>query len=313
MRRIFYSVTIDTEPDSTVKWGERNHPAFESVRNGIPNLLRPVFKRNRTRPVYFISPAVAAEPACREVLLSEIDIASEIGNHLHADEIPGSPSKGKKTMACFDLSDEEEYNAIKKNHELIKSSLGVECRSYRAGRYAADFNTVKTLEKLGYTVDSSATPGINWKDRGGPDFRGFPRTAYFIDIESGDFKKESPVKHGFLEVPVTISGKKFPLLPDRWYFYRWLRPSIMTFPEMKSLIDNFIRSEGNENYVHLCMMFHSMEVIPGATPFVRTAQGQKSFLSRLDRVLEYLGSVGAESVTLSLFYDIIKQGAHGKL
>ena len=134
---------------------------------------------------------------------------------------------------------------------------------------------------MGYKVDSSVTPRIDWSGQGGPDHRRGPVQPYFIsedDYYAGGGKN-------ILEVPVTIDRKRLFFLPDKWFFYRWLRPTHMTTIEMKMLVRSFSR---NFSSPVLNLMFHSMEPIPGKTPFVRTRLEQKLFLRRLENIIKYL-------------------------
>jgi len=63
-------------------------------------------------------------------------------------------------------------------------------------------------------------------------------------------------------------------------------------------------SEYARNYPSpvLNLMFHSMEIIPGKTPFVRTKLGQKMYLNRLTSILRYMIKTGFESKTLTEVY-----------
>ena len=106
-------------------------------------------------------------------------------------------------------------------------------------------------------------------------------------------------KSGILEVPITISGKRLPFLPDKWMYHRWLRPTHMTAFEMKMLVAEFARKYAKPM---LNLMFHSMEVLPGKTPFVRTKLGQKMYLNRLTSILRYMMKTGFESKTLTEVY-----------
>jgi hypothetical protein len=100
-------------------------------------------------------------------------------------------------------------------------------------------------------------------------------------------------------VPITVSGKRFPMFPDKWMYYRWLRPTHMTAFEMKSLVTEFAR---NYSSPVLNLMFHSMELLPGKTPFVRTKLGQKMYLNRLTSILRYMIKTGFDSKTLAEVY-----------
>lgn len=83
----------------------------------------------------------------------------------------------------------------------------------------------------------------------------------------------------------------------------------MTGFEMKRLIAEFVR---NYQEPVLNMMFHSMEVLPGKTPFVRTKLGQKMYLKRLESVLGYMKKLDFEGKTLAEVYEIMKAARKDK-
>ena len=74
----------------------------------------------------------------------------------------------------------------------------------------------------------------------------------------------------------------------------------MTAFEMKRLVAEFVRKYSSPV---LNMMFHSMEVIPGKTPFVRTKLGQKMYLRRLDSILQYMKKMDFKNRTLAEIYS----------
>jgi len=74
----------------------------------------------------------------------------------------------------------------------------------------------------------------------------------------------------------------------------------MTAFEMKSLVAEFAK---NYSLPVLNMMIHSMEVLPGKTPFVRTKLGQKMYLCRLNSILRYMIKTGFISKTLTEVYE----------
>ncbi|MBN2019736.1 MAG: hypothetical protein JW749_05870 [Sedimentisphaerales bacterium] len=300
-----FCVTIDTEPDCDVHWRRSQPLTFESVTFGIPKILRPIWDRFRIVPVYFVTPEVMDNDLCCRTLKDEIKRGAEIGAHLHSEYI--EPKRKYQVIAgtasdefpCYAYDTGVESEKIKNLTALIEKNLGIRPVSYRAARYGADLDTIKILEKLGFKVDSSLTPEINWQGRGGPDHTKSPRQPYFISQTDLYSAGNSPI----LEVPITISGKRIPFLTGKWMYYRWLRPTHMTGFEMKGLIAEFA---GNYAEPVLNMMFHSMEVLPGKTPFVRTKFGQKMYLGRLESVLKYMVRMGFESRTLAAVYEIMK-------
>jgi hypothetical protein len=267
-----------------------------------------LWNKYNIKPVYFVSPEVLQNDDCCRVLKQEIRLCAEIGAHLHSEYI--EPQKKYEGFAgtqsdefpCFAYSREVELAKIKNLTELIAKKLGVKPVSYRAARYGADLDTIKSLEELDYKIDSSVTPGIDWSDKGGPDHSRAPGQPYFIS--ANDYYLAGKV--GVLEVPITILGKRFVFLPDRWFYYRWLRPTHMMVFEMKVLAGEFIRDYAEPV---LNLMFHSMEVIPGRTPFVRTKLGHKMYLNRLVSILRYLAKMGFQSKTLAEVYEAMRVGS----
>ena len=303
----FLCVTIDTEPDCDIHWRRSEPLTFESVLSGIPDILRPLWNKYDIKPVYFVSPEVVQNDDCCQVLRQEVQLGAEIGAHLHGEYI--EPQRKYESFAgtlsdefpCFAYSREIELVKIKNLTELIAGKFSVSPISYRAARYGADLDTIKSLEELNYKVDSSVTPGVDWSDEGGPDHSRAPKQPYFISAKDYYSAGTSDV----LEVPITVSGKRFVFLPDRWVYYRWLRPTHMTAFEMRMLAGEFARSYAEPV---LNLMFHSMEVVPGRTPFVRTKLGQKMYLNRLASILRYLAKMDFESRTLAEVYEEMRTG-----
>ncbi len=297
-----FCITIDTEPDCDVHWRRSQPLTFDSVITGIPQILRPIWDRFGIRPVYFVSPEVVENEQCCEVLKKESRLGAEIGTHLHSEYI-GPEQKyddfggtASDEFPCNAYSREIEAAKITELTELIEKRLGVRPVSYRAARYGADLDTIRSLRELGYKVDSSVTPEIDWRPMGGPDHSKAPKQPYFISAD--DFYHAGDLD--LLEVPITISGRRFPFGGKRWLFYRWLRPTHMTGFEMRRLVNEFVRRY--EKPV-LNMMFHSMEVMPGKTPFVRTKLGQRMYIRRVEKITGYMKDFGFESRTLRDVYE----------
>jgi hypothetical protein len=288
----YFCITIDVEPDCSVEWQRSDPLTFANIETGISDILHPLFARHGVRPTYLISPEVLEHRPSVEALKALKDC--ELGAHLHSEYIGPEqkhqdPAGTRSSEFPCNLPDESEFAKIKALTELFDRCFGYRPRSYRAARFGADNDTFGFLAELGYTIDTSVTPHINWGSKGGPDFSEYPEQPYWIEAAR------------LLEVPVTITGKRLPLLPDKWFCYKWLRPSIMSCYEMKRLVDKF--AAANPAGVVLNMMFHSMEIIPQASPYVRTKTGQARFLKKLKSIFEYLKELDFESRTLAEIYD----------
>lgn len=285
-------ITIDTEPDCDPKWNRPFPYSFTSVTTGIPEILRPIWNKFNIDPIYFISPEILESKECIEVLKREQEKGAIIGTHLHSEyiepkkDIPNS--KPSYEFPCFAHDTETEFQKIKNLTDKIQSKFGFKPEWYRAARFGADTDTIKSLAKLGYKFDSSVTPNIDWRKSGGPDHTNAPEQPYWISEKNIYLSVNEEDSSGVMELPVTISGKRGGIfkniLPETWHFYRWLRPSHMTVGEQKKLLDDFCKTYTDPVFV---MMFHSMEVMINKSPFVRNRFMQKHFISRLISTIEY--------------------------
>ena len=285
-------VSIDTEMDADIHWKKRWPPEYSSVCEGIPKLLRPIWDEYHVHPIYFVSPEILYSEACCSILKGEIAKGAIIGAHLHPEYIAPDSRWGEgieriepqfPNSACSVVEEKEKICNLT---NLIKDKLGVRPIWYRAARFGDDLDTINSLKELGYQYDSSVTPNIDWTSKEGPNHSKAPLTSYQISVENFYQKGNSGVQ----EVPVTILGKRFgimgKLFPNNWLFYRWLRPTHMTYLEMKHIISEL--SEQKE----LVMMFHSMEIMVNKTPYVRAKWMQRYFVWRLRKILSYAGSKG---------------------
>ena len=303
-RNIFFVITIDTEIDKSPDWSINVNGNFTSVLEGIPKILNPIFIKYGARPTYLISSEVIDNNNC-------VAILKGISNCKFEGE------RSKEIQNAY--SRQLEYRKLKNLTNLFFSKFGYNPKSFRAGRFAAGNNTIYILQKLGYLTDSSVTPGINWNlKEGRVNYLKAREQPYFANIY--DLLEEG--KSSVLEVPVSIitsSLKKYiyfegnsrlsnraNLLIDRFLSTRWLRPSFQSTGEMIHTIEKILRKFPRNNNIILNMMFHSMEVIPSASPYNITESDCKAFLKRLALVLDYCRSNGFKFVTLSELYHSFK-------
>lgn len=290
MKKLY--ITIDTEMDASKHWVKSYPPEYSSILEGIPQRLRPIWDEVDAHPIYFVSPEVLYEEKCCEILKNEIVKGAIIGAHLHPEYIEPDSMWGEgiekiePQFPCSAYDTTTESVKIQNLTKLIQDKLGVTPIWYRAARFGADEDTLHTLAKLGYQYDTSYTPGTDWSDRGGPDHSKVPHAPYEQEWRESTKEGKTEILR-ITEVPITIDGKRFgiigKLLGSNWLFYKWLRPSHMTYLELKAMIE-----KADKNNVDiLVMMFHSMEVMINKTPYVRTKWMQKYYLWRLRKLLLY--------------------------
>lgn len=288
-------VTVDTEMDADPHWRKAFPPQFSSVLYGIPRILRPMWDRHHVTPIYFVSPEVAENRKCCEVLKRELKKGAVIGAHLHPEYIePDKKAVAKNTPAefpCNAYNKEIEKQKLDNLTRLIEKNIGVTPIWYRAARFGADADTISILEELGYRYDSSFTPCIDWSDRGGPDHTATPLKRYYINTND-IYHADDHINTGIQEFPVTIMGKRWGIagriLPENWLFYRWIRPSHMFYLEERQMIRQLKKQQVRD----IVMMFHSMEVMVGKTPYVRAKWMQAYYLWRLEKTLSFAQKMG---------------------
>lgn len=282
MGRLF--VTIDTEMDADVHWKKQEPMQFSSVLVGIPNYFRPIWDKYNIYPIYFVSPEVVENEQCCKVLKQEISKGAIIGAHLHPEYI--EPNRENicdietEKFPCYGCTTDIEREKIKNLKAAITKNLGVVPKWYRAARFGADDDTIKMIGELGFKYDSSFTPGIDWSKAGGPSHKTVGIRPYTM------------APYSITEFPVTICGKRLGILgkflPEKWLFYRWLRPTHMTYLEERSMIKE-LRKKGVKDLV---MMFHSMEIMVKKTPYVRNKIMQKYYLRRLEKTIFFAKKSG---------------------
>jgi len=226
----------------------------------------------------------------------------EVGAHLHPWSTPPITSKDdiRKKPYPTEFSREVLHEKLENLTKIIEKK----CKrpiSYRAGRFGFDPKLhSKVLLDLGFKIDCSTTPGVNWQETkgfsiGGPDFSNYPTNCYYIS-EEGHFYNHF-LEKGLLEVPVTIFLEGSSVT--------WLRPlpKLPRFSRsrIKKLCDKTIKENTRDV---LAMQMHSNELHEKYNPYFKTPREVKMLLKFLSNFFEYLNSKDIEAVTLRDFYSL---------
>jgi hypothetical protein len=307
MRRDRYLVvSIDVEPDCSPTWRYSDPLTYRGVEEGIGHVLQPLFVTHGVRPTYLVN-NVVMEDEVSVAVLRTISSGCELGSHLHPEFI--EPDKrvfryaGAKAEANLcSLPPEIEFAKIQRITSLFRERFGFTPRAFRAGRFSAGSNTLRSLERLGYRVDSSVTPNVVWDDstRESPvDFR----TARVFPYLVGGAIQEEDIGGSLLEVPVSIAFVR------RWFRQqlRWLRPKLSSFGALKAVSRACARAQADRPFDVLNMMFHNVEVLPGLSPYSRTERDCRRYLNTLQSFLRFALREGYVPVTLSELHERFRQ------
>ncbi|HEU5164332.1 MAG TPA: hypothetical protein VFU29_02260 [Chitinophagaceae bacterium] len=297
----FLVITIDVEPDCSSTWHYSNPLTFKGVTEGIAQRLQPLFNKYDIIPTYLINNVVLENKESVSIL-KNLTGRYELGTHLHPEFI--EPEKkfdnyaGKKGTdnSCF-YPPQIEFEKIKNITFLFEQQFDYKPTAFRAGRYSAGSNTIKSLVKLNYLVDTSVTPHICWNDatREQPvDFTDAPEQPYFIDAENIIHEINSS---NILQVPISITLKERNPLKEfiisgagllharRKYKPIWLRPYYSPFEDMLFLYHQYLSSYSTRDCIVFNMMFHNVEVLPGLSPYTNTDEDCERYLTELERFL----------------------------
>lgn len=317
---MIFLVTIDTEEDQWTDYSRNKH-TLKNI-HAVPR-LQEMFARYQVKPSYLISYAVTTDQFSTKLFKKlQEEQQAEIGAHCHPWNTPPFDEElnSNNTMLC-NLPAELQYLKLLSLTEIIEEKIGRRPVAFRAGRWGYSSVVAEQLLRLGYKVETSMTPFVNWECYSGPDLSKSPTQPFFFKPEqylhgTGDPK-------GLLEVPVTIgfNRQNFNLCHFVYeYFGRnaltrkfvigglsrlfllrkaWLSPELSSANDMISLIK--VKMKRGEYVFN--MMFHSNSLYPGNSPFVHSDHDLDSFFKKIEDVLLFAVDIGCRFMTLSEYRD----------
>ena len=317
-RPILFMV-VDTEEE--FDWRAPFSRASTGVRaiaalDGLHRVIDPL----GIRPTYVIDYPVATKPEAFDVIrgLSESG-RCQVGAHLHPWVTPPFTEEvnGPNSYAC-NLGASLEEAKLRNLCDAIEAHFGHRPRTYKAGRYGLGRSTVGILQRMGFEIDISINPLMDYRAASGPSFEAFDARPFFFGTE-----------RRLLEVPCTLGFAGFarraglPLhrASERGLLRRlratgilsrtgalnkiMLSPETSTLDEMKA-VTRALLADGVRTFT---LTFHSPSVDPGHTPYVRTSAELREFLGRIASYCEYfLGSLGGVPGTIEGFRSSLLPG-----
>jgi hypothetical protein len=287
--RVFMCVTIDTECDKGAGWRTQRPMAFAGVLDGVVTRLQPLFRAHRAKPTYLLSPEVMRDAASAEALL-RLDGSHELGTHLHGEYAePGAHDPDMTRDFQREYPRDVERAKMEYTTVLFKRTFGRDPRSFRAGRFGIGSASLPILEELGYEVESSVTPHVDWSEVcRGLSFIGAPTQPYRPDPPPPP--RPRPPQHR--AVPVTIRPHALARAPlvGKLAPARWLRPTRGSAAQLVDVAKDEIRAAEKARTgraVVLNAMFHNVEVIPAASPYANTEAAAQGILDRLAALLAF--------------------------
>lgn len=209
------SITIDTESGYVDKndyriWQKLKPDAYIGYYKGIENWRKLLNKHNAKATFFLSANCFTAKAGDYNKIIKQLKLlvkeGHEIGLHMHPDsDFALQQALNKKfdaTSAKF-YSYVEIEKIIKTGKNLIKKHIGINPISFRWGNWALNTDAVKALQKNGFKIDSSATPGIrgHQNDKMAYDW-GKVNEHYPWKLSNADYQNTKHQNTSIIEIPI---------------------------------------------------------------------------------------------------------------
>jgi hypothetical protein len=305
--RPILSVVIHTEEE--FDWGadfDRGATGVEHMRH--MDRAQDLFDAHGVTPTYVVGYPIADQETGYAPLKGYADHGRAlIGTHLHPWVCPPhEETPCPRNSYPGNLPADLEHAKLKALTERIEQSFGTRPTVYLAGRYGFGPHTGAALADLGYRVDVSPAPPIDFGADGGPDYSDYTSDPYWFGDGllglpgTGDYVGALSAlgRRGLyrLATQPALRAARLPGILSRLRLLERLRlsPEDYDAPDLRRLTHALL-ARGIRIFV---FSFHSPSVHPGYTPYVRTEEDLRRFLGK---VRDYLGffmqEIGGQSMT----------------
>jgi hypothetical protein len=176
MTKPAFIITIDTEGDNL--W--QNHREIKTENARYLPRFQSLCEKYGFKPVWLTNYEMAVDPVYIDFAKDVIARGQgEVGMHLHAwnsppeHDLTGDDWRWQPYL--IEYPDAILREKVLFMTELLEETFGTKMLSHRAGRWAFDSRYARLLIELGYQVDCSVTPRVNWRNaKGAPQGTGGP-------------------------------------------------------------------------------------------------------------------------------------------
>lgn len=271
-----FIVTVDTEEE--FDWTSPIERERHSVQT-VARLARfqEFCEGQGVCPIYLIDYPIVASPSAVAILRDAVAAGkAEVGVQLHPWVNP--PFEEEVTefnTFAGNLPPALEQAKFRTLRDAIEREIGKPPLIYRAGRYGVGPSTARILSEGGIAIDTSVRSQFDYSSGGGPNFREFPVSPWWIDKAAGLMELPlTTVYWGLLrQLGPTLYAKMWRVPRLRGALARIgmleripLTPEGVTIDEALRGIDIAI----DQGLPVLVFSFHSPSLAPGYTPYVRS-------------------------------------------
>ncbi|HRP94646.1 MAG TPA: polysaccharide deacetylase family protein [Rhodocyclaceae bacterium] len=267
-----------------------------------------LFERFGIVPNYVIGYPIATQEVGYRLLKAYADDGKAlIGAHLHPWVCPPYREEvNARNSYPGNLPAALERDKLRTLTEAIAHTFGRRPQTYLAGRYGNGPNSLQILRELGYRVDISVAPPIDYSADGGPDYSGWTCNPFWFGDDrallvlpgaggyAGLLRRGGTPFYRRLQHPALRRLRVPGMLSRAGLFERSrLSPEDYPLPELKRLTRDLIA----DGVRCLVFSFHSPSIAPGCTPYVKTQADLETFLGRCEAYFEYFfGALGGRTL-----------------
>lgn len=284
-KKIILTVDVEgprgSEPIRRQIWGETH----DGKIYGIPHIID-ICDRYDIKGLFFVDVAEAwdlGKDKITEVIQYIMSRGHDVGVHIHPHHMPG-----ENRMFLWEFNKEEQYKIIKQCTDLFFEITGELPKSFRAGKYGANLDTIDILAKLGYKYDFSEFYSQVWCGINPPIAYVLPQSYKSI-----------------VEFPVTIF-KSFKLF-NLYSRFDKLEVTINT-NELKYIINEYAKSPNNEIITLFLHSFSLLDYLETPDAPRANLKNEKRFISTLEYIskcddFEIISESMLETVNTKNIYD----------
>ncbi len=288
-----FLISIDTEGDNLWKWQEGQE--ITTANASYLQRFQEKCDLYGFKPTYLTNYEMASSAVFVDFAKKALKSGRcSVGMHLHAWNNPPAytlanllPSPAAPYLIEYPAEIMEEKIAYLTDY--LANVFETPMLSHRAGRWAMNDIYFSLLEKYGYTVDCSVTPGIDWSNNKGAtegsrgsDYSLCPKKPYLLSRDKA-----------LIEVPVTVyktnrffvSDGKTPKEKAKQIYCGikgrtvWLRPTGKNLNQMLWMVR---KAAADQNTDYIMFMLHSSEFMPGGSPTFQTGEDIEVLYKHLD-------------------------------
>jgi hypothetical protein len=292
-------VIVDAEEE--FQWDQpfSRHNVATSTISEQPRIHDRIYDKLGIVPIYMVDWPVATAPLSVAALRRLMDDGRcEIGTQLH----PWVSPPHQEEVSVFNsfagnLPRQLEYDKLRMLTEAITDSFQRTPIAFKSGRYGIGPHTAEIIAALGYQVDASVVPYTSFTAQGGADFSTFDEHPYWFSgggrelLElpvtagyCGWLRNSGPALYALAQRPWARAARLGALLARSRSMERIrLSPEGATLNDMKRLTNDLMKS-GCKVY---SLTYHSPSLVPGHTPYVRSAADRETLISAIDHYCRY--------------------------